>query len=189
MRIGLFAGFKEQEPAGPCAVARFLLEIESWPSRAADYALFCYPFIKPALGGIDPQLWKDSGNSAVQQLERDLRRHFLHGMIEFHSAENLDGVQVYASSRVIAESVLAPLLEKLSSRLKFARTPLIAGESLAFAGVEQLSPPPGITPRPFELRILTPLNDPLESQITAMVAILLRFLADYRAFACHAADL
>ena len=205
IRLGIFAGIHGDEPAGCAALVDLAMALAADPTRAAGYELSLYPVVNP-IGyergtrtnhtGVDlnREFWRDSIETEVNVMERELRTQQFHGIITLHADDTSEGVYGYAHGRTLNEALLKPALVAASRWLPLDQRAVIDGfpasESLicdCYRGV--LSAPPEQSPQPFDLIFETPGNAPFDLQVAATVAALESIISTYPGFIAYAQDL
>ena len=205
IRLGLFGLVHGDEPAGAVALERLLTHLVDDPELATGYELVFYPLCNPTgyedgtrhnRAGVDlnREFWRDSIQSEVRILERELRTERFDGLIALHADDTCEGSYGYSHGRALDDALLRPAL--LAAERVLARDGRAVIDGFAaiegvisdcFRGI--LSPPPDSQPHPFNLIFETPAHAPLEQQVSANLAALEAILATYRGFIAYAQDL
>ncbi len=205
IRLGLFAGLHGDEPAGCAALIELANACVADPALAAGYELYLYPVLNPtgyeagtrtnhAGKDLNREFWRDSSESEVVAIERELRAEPFAGIITLHADDTCEGVYGYTHGRVLNESLLAPALQAASRFLPIDTRAVIDGFPAraglicdCFAGV--LSAPPEQRPKPFDLIFETPAHADFRAQVEATASALISILKTYPGFISYAQDL
>lgn len=205
LRIGIFAAIHGDEPAGAFAVADFLSLLHANPEVATGYCLFAYPFCNPtgfedntryARNGPDlnREFWNNSKEPEVKLLQAELVAHAFHGIIALHADEHSDGIYGFVRGATLTKHLIEPALRAGEAILPRNQSGVIDGFTArngiiraSYGG--ELSGPPKVRPRPFEILLETPNAAAAFLQVKAFVAALLSIVTEYRRFIAYAPNL
>jgi hypothetical protein len=184
IRLALVGGTRATDLLSTIAIVKVLLELHLAPLIAQDFALFAYPLANPARltqpePDFDTSFWKDSADPVVRFFEHELTVDELDGMIAVRGNEPVAGLQIQASSRVIAAEVLWRALELPQKIVPLATEPVqiftrTEAPTHSFSNLRHLCP------KPFSLIIRTPGNAPAANQISAVAFSIKQILFHYR---------
>jgi hypothetical protein len=185
-RLAVFGGLRGDDRFSPYAVAEFIRDLVEQPELATGFHLYFYPVSNPAQYAsheavgrdIFVDLWKDSPRSEPYLIERELAVVQFHGIIALFALRSLSGlsVQLHGSWSSLQESLVQPVLEDA------ARVHVIA-QAGDWVASRRLSLTSGgdLKPKPFELSVKIPLDEPAREQILAQRVTLHSILKNYRA--------
>jgi predicted deacylase len=205
LKVGIFAGIHGDEPAGILGLMDFIRHLDETPELARGFELSIYPVCNPggylagtrnALSGNDlnRQFWRDSQDTEVRLLEREIAKCRFDGIISLHSDDTSHGFYGFAHGPVLARQLLAPALAAAEKAQVRDLRPVIDGFRAVNGMIRDsydgiLCAPPSQTPRPFEIILESPALTPLEEQRQAFSLALGALLGEYRQFISYAADL
>jgi hypothetical protein len=129
MRLAILAGIENEDSVGTIAIVKLLLELNIAPPLAQDFAVFAYPSANPPrvsryLPDFTADFWKCAGDPVIRFFERELTENQLDGIIAIKAGEPIAGLQIHASSRMIAAEVLWPSLEIAQRVIPLASEPI-----------------------------------------------------------------
>src|SRR5206468_2939574 len=218
VRFGLFAGIHGDEPAGVAALVRLVEVLVAQPELAQGYRLFVYPACNPtglvagsrvsATGkDLNREFWKDSTETEVRILEKEIRSENFHGLISLHTDDTSPGLYGFVRGAVLSKALLEPALRAAEAVLPRNNEPIIDGFAAHDGIISQcyegiLTSPPKTHPltlalspsggegirtiesshEPFEIILETPARAPEEKQVEALVRALTAILAAYQQF-------
>jgi hypothetical protein len=188
-RLAIFGGLRGDDRFSPYAVAEFIRDLVEQPELATGFHLYFYPVSNPTQyanheaaisGGRDifVDLWKDSPRSEPYLIERELAVVQFHGVIALFALKSLSGlsVQLHGSWSSLQESLVQPVLEDAAKFHPIAQTgDWVASRRLSLTSGGDLKP------KPFELSVKIPLDEPAKEQILAQRVTLHSILKNYRA--------
>jgi hypothetical protein len=186
IRVALIGCTNGDDLLSARAIAKLLLELILGPLFVEDLSLFVYPAANPPrnrseMPDFESQFWKESEDPAIKFFEQELTGNEFDGVIVVKANEPISGLQILASSRVIATEVLWPAIESAQRFIPLASEPIELCPQLHKKenGLVSLD---HIQPTPFTLILRTPKGIPSENQISAVGVGVKRILRDYRAF-------
>lgn len=205
LRLGVFTGLHGDEPAGAYALVRFARLLRDYSEAARGYCLFLYPLCNPTgfedntphsrrERDLDREFWNNSREPEVQLLQAELTVRSFHGIISLHSADNISGVYGYASGAMLSKHLLEPALAAAEQVLPRERHDLaVTGgtreDTLSKQHTGELSAPPKVRPRPFEIVLKVPKAAPQFLQEQAFLLSLHAILEEYRKLIAYARNL
>ncbi len=196
IRLGIFAGFHGDQPAGAEALVEFLRELEVAPQTARGYHIYAYPLCNPtgfvartrrnAAGkDLTGQFWSGSSQPEVYYLERELGVLRFHGVISLQAKNLAGGFRVDTQSVVLNRALAQPAIQATQrflpgSILNEGSQPgqLHASPNAAFP--DFLTVTDELHPVPFELHVGIPQHAPKPSQIHGAMGALNAILDSYR---------
>jgi murein peptide amidase A len=205
IRIGLFAALHGDEPEGAHALVELAKLLEAQPQLAAGYSLSLYPVCNPsgfedntaasrAGKDLSREFWSNSTEPEVQILQAELVTRSFHGIISLRTDSAAGGLYGLVRGSTLSEHLLEPALQAAEAILPHDRREEIAGFD-ARDGILRdwhegdLSAPPRVRLRPFEIILATPQSAPLYVRQLAFVAALRTILTEYRKFISYATNL
>jgi murein peptide amidase A len=160
IRLGVFAGLRPEDKAGPQAVADFIEDLVTSPSLGNAYRLYAYPIANP-IGFETPRPCKRQGRShnpeaglkvkspEVHLIEREQFVVQFQGLIIIHTADEIEGLQAAVYGANLQDALVSPILSSLRPLLPITEfsVPDPAWSLTADVGLKQ---------RPFELALRLP---------------------------------
>lgn len=200
--ICLVAGVHGDEPDGILAALELARRFARSPQLVSNYALTIYPCVSPvgyerltrengAGKDLNREFFRDSQETEVAVMERELRAHEFTGFIGGHSDYESFGIYAYATGAVLSERLAKPALFQASSVIPINTDAMIDGHPAQDGIINQkfpgsLGPLSRGASEPFDITIETPnlfaLSKRVEAQATAFETI----LHEYRAVASEA---
>ena len=205
IRVGIFAGIHGDEPEGVRAAVLFLKLLEAVPEVARGYSITVYPICNPtgyeadtrhARSGKDlnREFWKNSAEPEVRLLQAELQARLFDGIIALHTDDTSEGFYGIAQGATLTKHLIEPALAAAEKILPRDPRATIDGFNAqngvifdCYHGV--LSPPPKVTPRPFEIILETPKTPPSFMKDAAFVAALQTIFIEYRQFIAYASNI
>jgi murein peptide amidase A len=160
IRLGIFAGFRPHDKAGPQAVADFIEDLVNFPSLGSAYRIYAYPIANP-IGFETPRPSKRQGRShnpevgpkvkspEVHLIEREQFVVQFQGLIVIHAADEIAELQAAVFGANLHDALVSPILSSLRPLLPTTESsvPDPAWSLTADADLKQ---------RPFELTLRLP---------------------------------
>ncbi len=187
IRLGIFAGLREDDDAGPKAIADFINDLVALPLLGSAFRIYAYPILNPT--SLESGLpCKQAGrNETGRRLKSPAaclieREHFVvqfQGLIVIHSTDQIEGLQAAVYGANLHDVLVSPILSSLRSLFPTTEHPIL-DSSLSLTGDADLKQ------RPFELALRIPSSGwhPLYS-IGLRIA-LHTAVEHYRSYLAHA---
>jgi murein peptide amidase A len=160
IRLGIFAGLRPDDKAGPQAVADFIEDLVNFPSLGNAYRIYAYPIANP-VGFETPRPSKRQGRShnlevgpkvkapEVHLIEREQFVVQFQGLIIIHTADEIEGLQAAVYGASLHDALVSPILSSLRPLLPTAESSVPEPSWSLTADAE-------LKQRPFELILRLP---------------------------------
>jgi murein peptide amidase A len=124
IRLGIFAGLRPEDKAGPQAVADFIEDLVTLPSLGTAYRIYAYPIANP-IGFETPRPSKRQSRShnpeagpkvkspEVHLIEREQFVVQFQGLIIIHTADEIEGLQAAVYGANLQDALVSPILSSL----------------------------------------------------------------------------
>jgi murein peptide amidase A len=160
IRLGIFAGLRPDDKAGPQAVADFMEDLVNFPSLGNAYRIYAYPIANP-IGfetskpskrqgrSHNPEVGPKVKSAEVHLIEREQFVVQFQGLIIIHTADEIEGLQAAIYGANLQEALVSPILSSLRPLLPITESsvPDPSWSLTADADLKQ---------RPFELTLRLP---------------------------------
>ena len=160
IRLGIFAGLRGDDNAGPKAIADFIDDLVAFPGLGSAFRIYAYPIVNPAsletgtpFKQADHSLIHETGRKlkspVAYLIERELFVVQFHGLIVIHIADEIEGLQAAVYGANLYDVLVSPILSSL-------RTLFPTTEHSILDSSLSLTADAGLKQRPFELTLLIP---------------------------------
>lgn len=124
IRLGIFAGLRPEDKAGPQAIADFIEDLVNFPSLGNAYRIYAYPIANPtgfeapklpkrrAPGGI-PLVAPAVKSPEAHLIEREQFVVQFHGLIIIHTVDEIEGLQAAVYGANLHHVLVSPILSSL----------------------------------------------------------------------------
>jgi hypothetical protein len=157
IRLGIFAGLREDDDAGPKAIADFINDLVALPLLGSAFRIYAYPILNTASLEIGlpckqadrHETGRRSKYPAAYLIERE---HFVaqfQGLIVIHTTDQIEGLQAAVYGANLHDVLVSPILSTLRSLFPTTEHPL-PDSSLSLTADADLKQ------RPFELTLRIP---------------------------------
>ncbi len=160
IRLGIFAGFRPHDKAGPQAVADFIEDLVNFPSLGSAYRIYAYPIANP-IGFETPRPSRRQGPShnpefgpkvkspEVLLIEREQFVVQLQGLIIIRTVDEIEGLQAAVYGADLHKALVSPILSSLRPLLPITESSVPDPSWSLTADAE-------LKQRPFELALRLP---------------------------------
>jgi len=160
IRLGIFAGLRGDDNAGPKAIAAFIDDLVVFPYLGRAFRIYAYPIVNPVSFETETP-FTQSGCNLINEIgrkvkspeayliERELFVVQFQGLIVIHTAEEIEGLQAGVYGANLHDTLVSPILSSLRSFFPTAEHSVVdsSWSLTADAGLKQ---------RPFELTLRIP---------------------------------
>jgi murein peptide amidase A len=160
IRLGIFAGLRPEDKAGPQAVADFMEDLVTLPSLGKAYRIYAYPIANPIgfetpgpskrqVRSHHPEAGPKVKSPEVHLIEREQFVVQFQGLIIIHTTDEIEGLQAAVYGANLQDTLVAPILSSLRPLLPITESsvPDPSWSLTADADLKQ---------RPFELTLRLP---------------------------------
>ena len=161
IRLGIFAGLRGDDAAGPKAIADFIDDLVTFPSLGSAFRIYAYPMLNPGRIGTgapsEPagprnrfnEIGRKVKSPEASLIERELFVLQFQGLIVIQTADGIEGLQAAVYGADLHEALVSPILSSWQSTFPTTEHPVIESSwsITADAGLHQ---------RPFELILRVP---------------------------------
>lgn len=157
IRLGIFAGLRGDDNAGPNAIRDFIDDLVAFPGLGSAFRIYAYPIVNPV--GIETetplkQADRNSTNKTGRKLksplayliERELFVVQFQGLIVIHTTDEIEGLQATVHGANLHDVLVSPIVSSLRSLIPTTDDPVL--DSSLF-----LTADAGLKQRPFELTL------------------------------------
>jgi murein peptide amidase A len=161
IRLGIFAGLRPDDKAGPQAVADFIEDLVNFPSLGNAYRIYAYPMANP-IGfetprpskrhqgrGHHPEVGPKVKSPEVHLIEREQFVVQFQGLIVIHTADEIEGLEAAVYGANLQDALVSPILSTLRPLLPTTE-PSVPDPSWSITADADLKQ------RPFELTLRLP---------------------------------
>jgi hypothetical protein len=160
IRLGIFAGLREDDDAGPKAVADFLADLVTFPLLGSAFRIYSYPIVNPVSTETEVPLKQVNRNSTdktgrklkprvAHLIERELFVVQFQGLIVIDTAAEIEGLQAAVHGANLHDVLVSPILSSLRSLVPTTEDPVL-DPSLS------LTADAALKQKPFELTLRIP---------------------------------
>jgi protein MpaA len=159
IRLGIFAGLRGDDNAGPQAIANFIDDLVTFPSLGSAFRIYAYPIVSPTFEtearftqlGRTSSMKKGRKMKSLEAylIERELYVVQFQGLIVIHISDEIEGLQAVVYGANLHDTLVSPILSSVRSLL-----PTNEHSALECSG--SLTADASLKQRPFELRLGIP---------------------------------
>jgi hypothetical protein len=121
IRLGIFAGLREDDDAGPKAIADFISDLVALPLLGSAFRIYAYPILNPASLKIESPFQQVERNETSRRLKSPAaylieREHFVvqfQGLIVIHTTDQIEGLQATVYGANLHDVLVSPILSSL----------------------------------------------------------------------------
>ncbi len=160
IRLGIFAGLRGDDNAGPKAVAAFIDDLVAFPYLGSAFRIYAYPIVNPVSfetetpftqsgGYLVNEIWRKTNSPEAYLIERELFAVQFQGLIVIHTADEIENLQAGVYGANLNDTLVSPILSSLRSFIPTAEYTVVDSSWSLTAAAD-------LKQRPFELTLRIP---------------------------------
>jgi protein MpaA len=158
-RLGIFAGLRGDDNAGPKAIADFIDDLVALPSLGSAFRIYAYPIVNPSYE--TEARFTQLGRNVINEngrkmksleaylIERELFVFQFQGLIVIHISDEIEGLQAVVYGANLHDTLVSPILSSVRSLLPTDEHSVLESSWSLTAGAS-------LKQRPFELTLCIP---------------------------------